>query len=581
MHKNSSGTLALLPLSLTVSGCLAGLTPGSFMAVPERSGSATVKLRPEVKRVIDLGGAAAGLADGSVMTWNGLSVTVRNGRIEVPESFLQTDRIKIGFPGLGDVWVTPSQLAENSLYVNPNDVLKTEAVDEKVSSSLRQPPARNADRPRVDLPPLRQPGGSTLKPGEGIQWLLDNSKNDYQSTFVENTDHGRGLSPQELITLYEGSTVDNNAGKVTITSPNANPAVLDDGHQSAEQAQNGVQAGQARSSLITNNSGAIISTNGGHFANLSQAIYNSEPAPVNAEQAGSLISHAGGSITSNNGASLINSNAATVVGFPYFPLALPPAKLQLLQFAMPMADPVRVSPNGVREYLWPESTRVRAITSSGAPLTPWRTTRSNGSFVLDLPRRVPVVFFIQAELRSFRPEDPIHRALGMAIAPLDRSRPTAVLIDANTTITTGSTLHLLSYIPSEHNRLDRASASFQDQVVSLMAELERVDKKDASRESQREAEREAKIASEINAVERNISLATGRMGELNRSWTGFNPLFYGNDYHRADRVLTQAVAETVSKAGSLRDAYDPLYRLRQAGELIPASFYAIPPDSPI
>jgi hypothetical protein len=237
--------------------------------------------------------------------------------------------------------------------------------------------------------------------------------------------------------------------------------------------------------------------------------------------------------------------------------------LQLLQLS-PQAAPVeRVSSTGVREYLWPRSTRVRAISAAGVALSDWVDTDGTGAFNIDLGGTLPAVFFLQAEVRAPIPNTPVYRAYALAAAPADGS-PTLVPVNANSTMTAGSTMHLLTYIPPENARLTSLISAYSTAVSSLSAE---------NKLSNQEA-------GDLTAYSASLGTATTRQGTLNLAWSAFLPPAYGADLERADLAIRQADAEAMSKAASLVGVYYPMYRMRTASSFVPGSFLAIEPETP-
>ncbi|MEB3328981.1 MAG: hypothetical protein VKQ33_07095 [Candidatus Sericytochromatia bacterium] len=339
---------------------------------------------------------------------------------------------------------------------------------------------------------------------------------------------------------------------------------------------------QARSGLIGLDGGSLAARTGASLIGPDGGtLVGPDGGSLIADRGAGLLADRGAGLIGLDGGTLVNTGAAAMMGYPYFPSAgLGPAKLHLLMVGVPAAPLERTTSGGVREVLLPEQTRVRAVDTTGKPLTEWTRTGPTGAFQLGLPPTVPVVFFVVAESRV--PGSTVQRATALAFAPGARERPLVVPVDSATTLVTTSLAFLLDYVPREIARLEALLETLPPEApgYAVQSEGERDDDdRDDDDDDDGDEDREGDGPGPRAATVRQ--LAQKRLGTLREARESFNVLYYGVDTQAAEPQLGPEAAQSLSTATSLEAGYEELRTLVRGKRLKPRSFKAVAPKSPL
>jgi hypothetical protein len=511
---------------------------------------------PEGATFFLLPASAAGLPAGARLMWGGVPLTVVDGGLWVPNQLLTGGGVGLGLPDGTTMRVLASAMSgTQTLMLEGADATGINAQVATTGGLIAGAEALLA----LGKLATGTTSGSALASTTGGQAVTLSELLTMPGAVLRTTQTGAWAVQREAATnlLAGGSSPTSSSGSGLLAllygGGTANDSATSSG--TGVESTGGSLGSTSNDSLVTTNGGSLVATNGG-------SLIATNGGSLVATNGGSLVATNGGSLVATNGGSLIAGNSASLVGYPYFPLTPPPARLQLLQLSPQVAPVERISATGVREYLWPRHTKVRAISAAGVALSDWVETSGTGAFSIDLEGSVPAVFFLQAEVRAPIPGAPVYRAYALASAPADGS-PALVPVNANSTMTAGSTMHLLTYIPPENARLTSLISAYSTAVSSLSAE---------NKLSTREA-------GDLSTYSASLDTATTRQGTLNLAWSAFLPPAYGSDLERADRAIRQADAETMSKAASLLGVYSPMYRLRAASAFVPGSFLAVEPQT--
>lgn len=458
-------------------------------------------------------------------------------------------------------------------------------------------------------PTRLQTAGGAVAVDNGPDAIFSLVANNGGQLTIRDDDAPTTFTAAQLLTNNGGALISNVTGGVALISDHSSGLVSNNSGGLISNNSGGLISNNS-GGLISNNSGGVVSQNGAGF------VANNAGGLVAVGAAGLIANNSGG-LVSNNSGGLIGNNAGgfktpTITGYPFFPFEPAAGKYQLLQLGPPVPEPVRETVTGLTEYLWPGQTRVRAIMANGAPLTDWTKTGGSGEFVLELPKDVPIVFFLQAELLVRGTDNKPRMAYSLAFAP-GKKGTTSVFVDASTTMVTTSTLHLLDYIPPEYQRLSGLAEDFEKKVKDVVASLpEGVDLNEVAgggsgngkgngaavdtgnRQAAQYQLRQAgapspspttdpKVAAAKKAIadmQARLSFVSGRLEELEGAWGAFNPFLFGQDLGSADRTIDTSTAQAISTAASLRGAYDPMYGFATQDRFVPESYEAINPDSP-
>ncbi|MEB3197508.1 MAG: hypothetical protein VKP62_09925 [Candidatus Sericytochromatia bacterium] len=507
------------------------------------------------------------LADGQRLTWAGQSLQVLEGGTWLPQPLLSGGAALVTVEGKGSFNVDPAWLRQGQLALDGSSAVTTQKAGSgaAVSSDFVTKDALIGAN-------LLLTDGTKVGLTAGLELLTAAAGGTPGQQSFGSSVGGGEVTASQLLTVPGSATRDPITGALSFNAE-GKPSLLNGGASLLTALKETPPLG----SLATPGVAGVVSSNGGSL------VTNNSGSLISNNSGGSLISNnSGGSLISNNsGGSLVTNNAAAIAGFPYFPVAPPPAKLQLLALTPLLASMERLSANGVREYLWPGSTTVRAIRSDGKPLTGWVTTNQTGAFQLKFEQEAPLVFFVQAKLSPPGPVATVYTAYALAVAPAQDAPPVVVPVDANTTLTTGATLHLLTYIPPEILRLTGLVSNYETEVASLLDPGKGQGDPAASDTT---SSGSSKVTTEeqaaIDAFQASIDAALARTTVLKSAWGAFNPLQYTSDLRQSDRALSQADAEANARAITLRGIYNPVYRMATGNSLTPRSFKAIAPDSP-